>query len=523
MGRCGSLASRRLRGDRVRFRRRFADVISRQLDVFAEDEAELIDRLPQGGARVQRGRARRGRSEIRRLRRRRRDRDRGARRHARPLQAHARRGRRRGVRRGVQPGRAETLAALRTRDRPPLMARIEDYALIGDLQTAALVSRDGSIDWLCLPRFDSGACFAALLGDADNGRWLLAPAAGGTATRRYLHDTLVLETTWTTDEGSVRVLDFMPPRDGSPEIVRIVEGLGGRVPHAVGARDPLRLRPRRAVGASHRRRAHRDRRTRRAGVPHAGADARRGHAHRLGVRRRRGRARPVRADVVPVAPTTLRRRSTRSSASPTPRRFWREWTGVASIDLPDRLARRRPPLADDAEGADVRADRRHRRRADDVAAGVDRRRPQLGLPLLLAARRDADAARAAERGTRARGGAVAALAAARGRRRSGRPPDHVRRRRRAAADGVRAAVARRLRGLRAGARRQRCERAAPARRLRRGDGRAVPGTRARPRASSSTRGSCRRRCSRTSRRRGGSRTTASGRSAASGGTSSTRR
>jgi GH15 family glucan-1,4-alpha-glucosidase len=109
------------------------------------------------------------------------------------------------------------------------MARIEDYGLIGDLQTAALVSRDGSIDWLCLPRFDSGACFAALLGDEDDGRWLLAPVDSGTATRRYLHDTLVLETTWTTDEGSVRVLDFMPPRDGSPEIFRIVEGLGGRV------------------------------------------------------------------------------------------------------------------------------------------------------------------------------------------------------------------------------------------------------------------------------------------------------
>ena len=109
------------------------------------------------------------------------------------------------------------------------MARIEDYALIGDLQTAALVSRNGSIDWLCLPRFDSGACFAALLGTTENGRWLLAPEHGGTSSRRYLDDTLVLETTWESDEGRARVLDFMPPRGTAPDVVRIVEGLEGQV------------------------------------------------------------------------------------------------------------------------------------------------------------------------------------------------------------------------------------------------------------------------------------------------------
>jgi GH15 family glucan-1,4-alpha-glucosidase len=108
-------------------------------------------------------------------------------------------------------------------------ARIEDYALIGDLQTAALVERGGSIDWLCFPRFDSGACFAALLGTEENGRWLLAPVEGGVTRRRYLDDTLVLETIWETDEGSVRVLDFMPPRGHAPDVVRIVEGIDGEV------------------------------------------------------------------------------------------------------------------------------------------------------------------------------------------------------------------------------------------------------------------------------------------------------
>jgi GH15 family glucan-1,4-alpha-glucosidase len=108
--------------------------------------------------------------------------------------------------------------------------KIEDYALLGDLQTAALVDRGGSIDWLCFPRFDSGACFAALLGGRDDGCWSLAPSTTAKTERRYLHDTLVLETTWTTTDGSVaRVLDFMPPRGQAPDIVRIVEGIKGTV------------------------------------------------------------------------------------------------------------------------------------------------------------------------------------------------------------------------------------------------------------------------------------------------------
>jgi GH15 family glucan-1,4-alpha-glucosidase len=109
--------------------------------------------------------------------------------------------------------------------------RIEDYALIGDLQTAALVGRDGSIDWLCVPRFDSGACFASLLGDERHGRWLLTPAGEVTAIRRrYRSCTLVLETEMDTAEGTVRIVDFMPPRGRYPDIVRIVEGVRGQVP-----------------------------------------------------------------------------------------------------------------------------------------------------------------------------------------------------------------------------------------------------------------------------------------------------
>jgi GH15 family glucan-1,4-alpha-glucosidase len=109
--------------------------------------------------------------------------------------------------------------------------RIEDYALIGDLQTAALVSREGSIDWCCFPRFDSGACFAALLGEPRHGRWLLAPTAEiRGVTRRYRSDTLILESLFATDAGTVRAIDFMPPRGETPDIVRIVEGLDGNVP-----------------------------------------------------------------------------------------------------------------------------------------------------------------------------------------------------------------------------------------------------------------------------------------------------
>ncbi|MFE7364048.1 glycoside hydrolase family 15 protein [Streptomyces sp. NPDC001110] len=122
--------------------------------------------------------------------------------------------------------------------------RIEDYALIGDMQTAALVCRDGTADWLCLPRFDSHAIFAGLLGTEENGFWRLGPARPEGAEpptadrRRYRGDSLVLESEWDTPRGTVRVTDFMPPRDGAPQLIRIVEGVSGRVP----MRSELRMR-----------------------------------------------------------------------------------------------------------------------------------------------------------------------------------------------------------------------------------------------------------------------------------------
>ncbi len=126
-----------------------------------------------------------------------------------------------------------------------MAGRIEDYALVGDMQTAALICRDGSADWLCLPRFDSHAVFAALLGTEEHGFWRLGPAHGKdvppppASRRRYRGDSLILESEWDTPRGTVRVTDFMPPRGGdAPQLIRIVEGVSGRVP----MRSALRMR-----------------------------------------------------------------------------------------------------------------------------------------------------------------------------------------------------------------------------------------------------------------------------------------
>ncbi len=112
-----------------------------------------------------------------------------------------------------------------------MSSRIEDYALLGDCLTAALVSRGGSVDWLCLPHFDSPACFAALLGTPEHGRWLLAPRGEARGNRwRYRDGTLILETDWETADGAVTVIDCMPPRSNEPDLLRVVVGRRGRVP-----------------------------------------------------------------------------------------------------------------------------------------------------------------------------------------------------------------------------------------------------------------------------------------------------
>jgi len=127
------------------------------------------------------------------------------------------------------------------RDADGGLMRIEDYGLIGDMQAAALVGRDGAVDWLCLPRFDSPSCFSALLGDERHGRWRLAPRGEVLAnSRRYRPGTLVLETDFETADGAARVIDFMPRRgEGPPRLMRIIEGLRGRVP----MRMEVALRP----------------------------------------------------------------------------------------------------------------------------------------------------------------------------------------------------------------------------------------------------------------------------------------
>jgi GH15 family glucan-1,4-alpha-glucosidase len=109
-------------------------------------------------------------------------------------------------------------------------SKIEDYGLIGDCETAALVGRDGSIEWLCWPAFDSDACFAAILGTSQNGRWLIAPEGEvKTSTRRYWDNTLILETRFETEGGIVALIDFMPPRGHASDVVRLVRGVSGRV------------------------------------------------------------------------------------------------------------------------------------------------------------------------------------------------------------------------------------------------------------------------------------------------------
>ena len=329
-----------------------------------------------------------------------------------------------------------------------MAGRIEDYGIIGDLQTVALVSRHGCIDWLCFPRFDSGAIFASLLGNEENGHWTMQPEGEFRSPgRRYRGDTLVLETDFETPSGAARLVDFMPPRGEAPDVVRIVEGVRGTVdfrmelvlrfdygsivpwvlnvdgalvgvagPDAVCVRTPIELEGRnlRTYAEFQVREGER--------VPFV----------LTWFPSHRDLPEPVDAEAA-LADTL---------------EYWSHWAGNCTLEGRWRDAVMRSLLTLKAltygpTGGIVAA-------ATTSLPEAARRRAQLGLPLLLAAGCDADAARVPPCGIRRRGAAVAGLAAARDRRVARGPPDHVRRRRRAAPHRARASVA--LRATRAPAR-----------------------------------------------------------------------
>jgi GH15 family glucan-1,4-alpha-glucosidase len=271
--------------------------------------------------------------------------------------------------------------------------RIEDYGLIGDVQSAALVGRGGTVDWLCLPRFDSPSCSAALLGDERHGRWRLAPVSDVPATsRRYRPGTLLLDPDFESPEGAVRVIDFMPRRgEGPPRLMRIVERMRGRVPMTM----EFSLRPdygsivpwvELALDGV---------------VATAGPDAF-CLSTPLPLDVQDGTAR---AEFVAVegARERLSLGWHPSHESPPPledadsglartEAWWRVWSERCTYR--GRLSRRGAHLADRAQGHDVGDDRRDCRRADDLASGGHRRGAQLGLPILLAPRLGARARRA---------------------------------------------------------------------------------------------------------------------------------
>ncbi len=319
--------------------------------------------------------------------------------------------------------------------------KIEDYALIGDCETAALVGRDGSIDWLCLPRFDSNACFAALVGTHENGRWLIAPRAGEVQTsRRYRDDTLILETRFETDQGAVVLVDFMPVRSELPVLVRIVRGLRGSV--AMHAQFVLRydyghIVPwvRRCPGG-----------LRAVGGPDAvllqtdvklhGKDfttvadftVAQGQEVRFTLSWY-----PAHRDPPPAPDADALLRADRSLVARVGRALTYRGAGA-----------RGRALAHHAQGPDARPHRRDRGRAHDLAARADRRQSQLGLSLLLAARRHAHAVGLALGRLRGRGHRMARVAAAgRGWQPLG-AANRLRRGRRAAADRADARMAERL-------------------------------------------------------------------------------
>ena len=267
--------------------------------------------------------------------------------------------------------------------------------MIGDCETAALVGRDGSIDWLCWPAFDSDACFAGLLGTPKNGRWLIAPAEEVTKTsRRYWDNTLILETRFETADGAVALIDFMPPRGNASDIVRLVRGVSGRVK----LRMELVIRFGFGVDIPWVKRTEDgallaicgpDMTVLRTPVETRGEDMTTVADFEVG----EGETIPF---VLTYGPSHLPvpEPIDPAQALQDTEDFWTEWCSRCTYE--GEQPRSGDALADHAEGADLCADRRHRRGADDLAAGKARRRAKLGLSLLLAARRHLYAAGADE-------------------------------------------------------------------------------------------------------------------------------
>jgi GH15 family glucan-1,4-alpha-glucosidase len=305
--------------------------------------------------------------------------------------------------------------------------RIEDYALIGDCKTAALVGRDGSIDWLCWPRFDSAACFASMLGTADNGRWLIAPKDPPLAVRRqYRSGTLVLETEFETATGCAAIVDFMPPADGA-DLVRIVVGRSGRIVFQTelvlrfnyGAIVPWVNRldddtinavagPERVVLRTPVSLYGEDLRTVGEFTVEAGQSVPFALSYGASFQNLPAPIDPLNA----LARTEV---------------FWRQWS--------DRCPEVGPwtefgeTLAHHIEGFDLRANGRNRRSCHDLASRAPGRCTELGLSLLLASGRHLHAARPHETRLLRRGAGMARLACAGCRRQPAPSPDHVRCRR----------------------------------------------------------------------------------------------
>ena len=310
------------------------------------------------------------------------------------------------------------------RQRKAMALPIEDYALIGDCKTAALVGRDGSVDWLCWPRFDSAACFAALLGEAKNGRWLIAASdLPLCVSRRYRPGTLVLETEFQTETGSAAVIDFMPPGDGA-DLVRIVIGRSGRVVFRTelvvrfnyGATVPWVDR---VEGGALAAIAGQERLLLRTPVALYGEDLRTVGEFAVEA----GQSIPF---VLSYGP---------SSRPPPPaldcfRSAGAHGSILARLERPLSrgwgLDRRGQTLAHHIEGLNLRPDWGNRRRCDDLTSREPRRRQELGLPLLLAARRHLYAPGVHKSRLLRRGAGVARLAFSGNCRQPEPDPDHVR-------------------------------------------------------------------------------------------------